>query len=59
MREKLGKLLCKLGRHKWRPIAGTITLDWRSKWEAYEVADGACCRKDCEARDQIRRDYYW
>lgn len=53
----LGKVLCYLGMHKWRP-AGKISIDWRSKWEAYEVCQGVCERCHTEV-DQIRRDYYW
>lgn len=53
----LGKLLCKLGFHKWRPRNSNYRLDWRSKWEAYEVADGVCDR--CHKEAEIRRDYYW
>lgn len=50
------ELLCWLGSHKWRPV-GKITIDWRSKWEAYEVCAGEC--EHCGAEDEIRRDYYW
>lgn len=54
----IGKALCWIGQHRWRPLKGTIRLDWRSKWEAYEVADGVCGR-GCGAEAEIRRDYYW
>lgn len=55
-----GKLLCKLGRHLWRPIKGAkVSLDWRSKWDAHEVTEGRCQRPDCGLEAMIRRDYYW
>lgn len=54
----IGTILCFLGFHKWRPVKGAkMSIDWRSKWEAYEVCDGRCTR--CERTAEIRRDYYW
>lgn len=53
----LGKILCFFNIHKWRPVKGSERLDWRSKWEVYEVAEGKCAR--CGFEDEIRRDYYW
>lgn len=54
----IGTILCFFGFHKWRPVKGAqMRIDWRSKWEAYEVCDGECRR--CEATAEIRRDYYW
>lgn len=56
----IGELLCFLGFHKWRPIKGArMRIDWRSKWEAYEVVDGECIRPECEAEAELRRAYYW
>lgn len=53
-----GNLLCFFNIHKWLPVKGAkIRLDWRSKWDAYEVTDGKCARCGFEA--EIRRDYYW
>lgn len=49
-------ILCKLGWHKWKPV-GEVEVDWKSKWEAYEVSDGVCIR--CSLKEQIRREYYW
>jgi hypothetical protein len=51
-------LLCWLGFHKWVPKNNNMRLEFVSKWEQYEVADGRCAR-NCGAEDEIRRDYYW
>lgn len=54
----MSKLLCRLGFHKWRPYKGAVVrIDYRSKYDCYEVTDGHCVR--CEATGEIRRDYYW
>lgn len=53
----MGQLTCFFNIHKWRPN-GELTIDWRSKWEVYEVAPGICERCGFEV-DEIRRDYYW
>ena len=55
-----GDLMCKLGRHAWRPAKGAvIEIDWRSKWEAYEVASKGVCARCGVETTEIRRDYYW
>lgn len=56
----MGNFLCWLGFHKWRPYPkARVRIDWRSKWESYEVVDGHCVRPECEAEAELRRDYYW
>ncbi len=47
---------CKLGFHKWQPV-GELKVDWRNKWDAYEVAKGKC--DHCGLEAEIRRPYYW
>lgn len=53
----IGKLLCWLGRHKWYSV-GPLKMEWVSKWEAYEHAQGKCARCGKEVPD-IRREYFW
>lgn len=57
IKKVIEQIKCSLGMHKWRPKNNNFHLDWRSKWEAYEVAEGVCDR--CKAEAEIRRDYYW
>lgn len=53
----LGRLLCFLGFHIWRPINGTTHLEYRGKWDVKELASGICVR--CLRRESISRNYYW
>lgn len=60
VRQFIGDLMCDIGRHAWRPAKdATIEIDWRSKWEAYEVASEGICSRCGETTGEIRRDYYW
>ncbi len=51
------KILCFIGKHKWKPIKGTEGVDRRSKWEIYETADGTCER--CGVEAEIRKEIWY
>jgi hypothetical protein len=54
MGELYGKFLCFIGKHKWKVIPGTEGVDYRSKWESYDTAEGICQR--CEIKSDIRKE---
>ena len=58
IRKGLGKILCKLGRHKWRPEPGAkSTVEWYGKYDAREFTNGVCDR--CNRHEMINREFYW